>query len=86
MEELTQEERIFLKSFTKIKPEKRKGYLYFTFRNKHYKRSRVLMQLHLNKKLEIWECVHHKDKNKSNDELLNLEIIEASDHITLHNA
>ena len=42
------------------------------------------MQLYLNKKLEIWEVVHHKNKNKEDDRIENLEVIDASNHVSLH--
>ncbi|HJX50997.1 MAG TPA: hypothetical protein VJ438_06050 [Candidatus Nanoarchaeia archaeon] len=53
MEELTKEEKAFLIMLTKRKPEKRGKYVYYNLGNKHFKRSRVLIQLHLNKRLRI---------------------------------
>ena len=47
------------------------------------------MQLHLNKKLRIWEHIHHKDGDKSNDSIENLEVIDTKDfdyHSSLHHA
>ena len=79
MKDLIVEEREFLESLTKLKPQKQKsGYYRYTKQIKgkirHYKRSRVLMQLHLNKELEMWEVVHHKDGNRGNDKIENLEV------------
>lgn len=42
------------------------------------------MQLHLNKKLEMWELVHHKDGNKKNDSIENLKVLNASEHNGKH--
>ncbi len=53
---------------------------------KRYKRSRIRMMLHLNKWLETWEIVHHKDGNKENDSIDNLEVLNASEHSSNHNA
>lgn len=68
-------------------PEIKHGYVYLTPWNsksrKHYKRSRVLLQLHLNKEFEAWEHVHHKDGNKTNDSIDNLEVIKDSEHISI---
>jgi len=44
------------------------------------------MQLFLNKKLDIWEVVHHKDGDKTNDSVENLEVLDASNHTSLHHA
>lgn len=47
------------------------------------------MQLYLNKKLEIWEIVHHIDENKENDNIDNLEVINTKEfnfHTSMHHA
>lgn len=41
--------------------------------------------LHLNKKLEQWEIVHHKDKNKLNDNIKNLGVLNTEEHSNEHN-
>ena len=84
MEELSKEDRILFEGLLKTKPQKHNGYMRFTKGVKHYKRSRVLLQLHLNKKLSIYECVHHKDEDKTNDSISNLEVIDSSEHTSLH--
>jgi len=86
MRDLTFTERTFLERVCKSHLHKRNGYWCFTFRDKHYKRNRVLFQLYLNKKLEVWENVHHKDGNKENDSIENLEIKNAGEHISYHHA
>lgn len=56
------------------------GYYYFRYKGKNYKRSRVIMQLHLNKRLSQFEIVHHKDRDKTNDNISNLEVLNANIH------
>ena len=46
MRELKKEEKEFLERVLKSHLHKRGSYWAFTFRDKHYRRSRVLMQLH----------------------------------------
>jgi len=87
MRDLTYKEREFLERVCEACLHKRdQGYWCFTFRKKHYKRSRILLQLHLNKKLELWEIVHHKDGNKENDDLGNLEVLNNEEHISYHHS
>jgi hypothetical protein len=91
MKELSSEKR---KEFELIKnkgyQETKNGYVYLTPWNsksrKHYKRSRILLQLHLNKEFEAWEHVHHKDGDKTNDSIDNLELLENSEHNSLTHA
>lgn len=45
---------------------------------------RFVMEKSLNKQLESCIFVHHKDEDKSNNNLDNLECISNSDHIKLH--
>jgi len=81
MRELDQYEKEFLENIAKKNPKKKgDGYFYFYYKGKQYKRSRVLMQLHLNKKLTPFEIVHHKDRKKENDNLDNLEVMNVYDH------
>ena len=86
MKNLTKEEKIFFERILKSCKIEKHGYINFTFRKKHYKRSRIFMQLYLNKKLELWEIVHHKDGNKQNDHIKNLEVMDLSVHTSMHHA
>lgn len=93
MKDLKEEERKYIEMMVSLKPNKRNGYIVFQkqIKGKRYriKRSRAIMQLHLNKKLEIWEHVHHKDENRQNDQIENLEVIDTSkfdNHTSLHHA
>lgn len=45
---------------------------------------RVLMELHIGRKLEPWELVHHRDENPSNNSIENLEIVEWGKHTAEH--
>ncbi|MGH0406710.1 HNH endonuclease [Bacillus paranthracis] len=46
---------------------------------------RYIMSLHLGRPLEAWEVVHHKDHNKQNNKISNLEVMSLADHTRLHN-
>lgn len=50
-----------------------------------YPLHRVLMENHIGRLLRDDEDVHHKDENKSNDDIGNLELLGHSDHAKLHN-
>lgn len=45
---------------------------------------RVLMELHLGRKLVKGEIVHHIDGNKHNNDLSNLKLMTQSEHIKSH--
>lgn len=45
---------------------------------------RYVMELHIGRKLEFNEIVHHKDGNKKNNDLSNLEIISRKIHSSMH--
>ena len=47
--------------------------------------SKVIMEVHLGRYLEEDEVVHHKDGDKYNNELCNLEVMNRRDHLKLHN-
>jgi hypothetical protein len=42
---------------------------------------RFIMEQHLGRKLEKSEEVHHKDEDKSNNNIENLEVLSKSDHL-----
>lgn len=44
------------------------------------------MQLYLNKWLKMHEIVHHKDRDKTNDSIDNLEVNDLSIHTSNHSA
>ena len=71
----------FASGFT-VKPS---GYIEHT-RGEHKGRShhRVVMEQHIGRKLRRDEQVHHKDKNRANNSIENLELMTASQHASHH--
>ncbi|MGC4378264.1 HNH endonuclease [Fictibacillus sp. Mic-4] len=45
---------------------------------------RLVMERHIGRYLTEDEIVHHKDENKQNNDISNLEILDRSTHIALH--
>ncbi len=91
MRELTLDEIDFFKGLLKYSKRINNGYYFFQPRNrkygnKKYKEHRILMQLHLNMKLEMWEVVHHIDGDKLNNNIDNLEVQLAGNHSSNHHA
>lgn len=54
-------------------------------RNHRYLVHRKVMEEYLGRKLKNNEIVHHKDMNKLNNDISNLEIMSRSEHTKLHN-
>lgn len=52
-----------------------KGYVY---------EHRLIMEKHLGRYLGSDELVHHRDENKDNNDILNLEVMSRSEHMRLH--
>jgi hypothetical protein len=53
-------------------------------KGKKYDEHRFLMEKYIGRKLTYNEVVHHKDENKSNNLIDNLEIISREEHSRLH--
>lgn len=51
---------------------------------KWVKRARLAMSEYIGRQLESWENVHHKNGNKTDDDLSNLELIDHDSHVSLH--
>ena len=51
---------------------------------KHIDEHRLVMEQYLKRKLNKNEIVHHKDGDKSNNNIDNLEVMSLSDHSRLH--
>ena len=45
---------------------------------------RLVVEAHLGRYLSVDECVHHKDGDKLNNEISNLEVMTLSEHAALH--
>lgn len=61
------------------------GYMEYT-RGEHKGRSVhvVTMEKYIGRRLFAFECVHHKDEDKQNNELENLQLMTRAEHARLH--
>lgn len=55
-------------------------------KGKKFKKSRLLMEEFLGRKLESDEVVHHINGNKKDDRIQNLEVMDEREHQSLHHA
>lgn len=60
------------------------GYKLITIAGKQIFEHRHVMETYLNRKLSDWEMVHHKNHNKLDNRIENLEIVTKSEHKKLH--
>lgn len=60
------------------------GYVSVWTKEKRMKEHRLVMENHLGRKLCSDEIVHHKDHDRSNNDISNLEIMTRSEHSRLH--
>lgn len=61
------------------------GYIFLYQKPKHYKgEHRLVMEKYLGRPLRSDEIVHHKDGNKQNNDISNLEIVTRAEHINIH--
>ena len=89
MKLLTKERREFYEGLLKYKPVLHNNYYVYFPKNKKYgikkyKKSRVTIMLYTNLELNQFELVHHKDGNKINDLIENLEILNNCNHADKH--
>jgi hypothetical protein len=65
--------------------KKQSGYIEITMGvNKGRGAHVVIMEEEIGRRLFATECVHHKDKDKSNNKLSNLKLMTRSEHARLH--
>ena len=63
------------------------GYIFKYQKSKHYRgEHRLVMEKYLGRPLRSDEIVHHKDGNKQNNDISNLEIVTRAEHINIHRA
>jgi hypothetical protein len=43
-----------------------------------------VMELHIGRRIAPGECVHHRDGDRANNALANLELLTKSEHSSLH--
>lgn len=60
------------------------GYRYIWRDGKAVAEHRAIMEAHLGRTLHIDEVVHHRDGNKTNNVIENLEVIDRAGHTSLH--
>ncbi len=61
------------------------GYIFLYQSSRKYKAEhRLVMEQHLGRELSSDEIVHHKDGDKTNNDISNLEIVTRSEHINIH--
>ena len=65
----------YIQTWAPDHPWPRKGYL-----REHVR----VMELHIGRQLRATECVHHKDHNRKNNKLENLELTTRSAHSKAH--
>lgn len=62
-----------------------KGYIEIKTESGFVREHVYVMEKHLGRKLESDEIVHHRDGNKENNNILNLEVMRHGQHTTIHN-
>lgn len=60
------------------------GYFYTNIGGKHIRLHRIIMEQHLGRKLGSREHINHIDRNKLNNKIENLEVLDYSEHMKLH--
>lgn len=63
----------------------REGYIREYVDGKYKMQHRLVMERYLGRELRPDEVVHHKDHDKTNNNIENLELLTNSEHTRLHN-
>lgn len=74
-----------------IKTVKKGDYIYAVVpnhpaatKNGYVLEHRIVVENNIGRLLEPWEIVHHKDENKKNNHISNLEVMDRSKHVHHH--
>jgi hypothetical protein len=60
------------------------GYWVVSYLGRRILKHRLVMELHLGRKLDKCEVVHHKDRNRLNNDISNLVLTNHSEHRMTH--
>ena len=61
-------------------------YKTYIYNKKSYKRSRIIYSIYHQVMLDRWDIIHHKDENKANDHITNLQLMKIYEHLSHHTA
>lgn len=61
-----------------------RGYILLNINGVHFRRCRVVMELHIGRPLTNKEIVHHINGIKNDDRIENLQILTQQEHVRLH--
>jgi hypothetical protein len=61
-----------------------RGYRALKIGTRTVREHRVLMERHLKRKLQPWEHIHHRNGDRTDNRIRNLELITITEHNALH--
>lgn len=87
MTKLCEMDKIFMLNLLTLKKRKNHaGYIIIQRVSEIFFEHRIIMQLYLNRILSDEEIVHHIDRNKSNNKIRNLRVMDKREHLSMHHA